>query len=269
MMLNATQNERTKEAQKQHRLKLTLELALYGSLLPIFRGFSTDLRKHYAKHGNMIHTHDFRADVKKKLEKHYNKVSEKFAKTIVNKIGKPDNHDQIIVSILTKTDIHNQLRAAESAKIIANTTHQDMIESIIQAINEVKTKGEQITSKNVANIAEIRLKKKMHGRLTTIATTETNNPAEHTKQTEIDYLNHHDAIIKNEKIREKTKKKQWLAILDKVTRETHAESDMQIVDFNDAYIVDGEKLMYPGDMSLGASIGNTINCRCSSIIIID
>lgn len=61
-----------------------------------------------------------------------------------------------------------------------------------------------------------------------------------------------------------TAKKQWNAILDNRTRPAHAEADGQVVAVDEDFIVDGEPLMYPGDDSR-ASIGNTINCRCTAM----
>ncbi len=45
----------------------------------------------------------------------------------------------------------------------------------------------------------------------------------------------------------------------------HLEADGQRIRVDDAFEVSGERLMWPGDISLGASIGNIIRCRCSAI----
>jgi hypothetical protein len=52
----------------------------------------------------------------------------------------------------------------------------------------------------------------------------------------------------------------WNAVGDDRTREEHADADGQEVALNEAFIVGGEPLMYPGDPS--GSDWNTINCRC-------
>lgn len=56
--------------------------------------------------------------------------------------------------------------------------------------------------------------------------------------------------------------KEWFAAIDERTRPAHAAADGQIVDANRPFIVNGEELMMPGDVS--GSPGNVINCRCSS-----
>lgn len=63
--------------------------------------------------------------------------------------------------------------------------------------------------------------------------------------------------------------KEWVATSDDRTRDAHAAADGQRVPLDEPFIVGGEKLMYPGDFSLGASPSNTINCRCTVINIID
>jgi SPP1 gp7 family putative phage head morphogenesis protein len=58
-------------------------------------------------------------------------------------------------------------------------------------------------------------------------------------------------------------RKQWLATNDARTRPAHMAADGQIVGMDEAFVVDGESLHYPGDRS--GSAGNTINCRCTVI----
>lgn len=59
--------------------------------------------------------------------------------------------------------------------------------------------------------------------------------------------------------------KRWVATNDDRTRDAHMAADGQEVQGSQPFIVDGEKLMHPGDISLGASAGNVINCRCTEV----
>lgn len=57
--------------------------------------------------------------------------------------------------------------------------------------------------------------------------------------------------------------KRWISIIDGRTRDAHIDADNQVVGLHDPFIVGGEKLMFPGDRSMGASGWNLYNCRCS------
>jgi uncharacterized protein with gpF-like domain len=62
-------------------------------------------------------------------------------------------------------------------------------------------------------------------------------------------------------------RKEWLAAEDERTRETHVEADGQIVGMDDAFLVGGFPMQYPGDPS--APPEETVNCRCSLGYIVD
>lgn len=63
------------------------------------------------------------------------------------------------------------------------------------------------------------------------------------------------------------KKKQWLSVQDGNVRDQHIFADGEIVDMNKHFIQTGESLMYPNDPN--GSPGNTINCRCVSVPIVE
>lgn len=57
--------------------------------------------------------------------------------------------------------------------------------------------------------------------------------------------------------------KEWLATQDDRTRDTHFVADGQRVEQHGQFVVDGEALLYPGD--LNGSPANVIQCRCTTI----
>lgn len=59
------------------------------------------------------------------------------------------------------------------------------------------------------------------------------------------------------------KYKTWHTIIDKKTRDWHAEVNSQRKPILDPFEVNGEYMQFPRDESLGASGGNIVNCRCS------
>jgi len=61
----------------------------------------------------------------------------------------------------------------------------------------------------------------------------------------------------------------WDSTGDARTRETHTAADGQVVPQGEAFTVGGYSMMYPGDTSLGAPAGETVNCRCYQDLRID
>lgn len=57
--------------------------------------------------------------------------------------------------------------------------------------------------------------------------------------------------------------REWLATRDARTRHAHGMADGQRVAVDEPFVVGGEKLMFPGDTSHGASGWNVYNCRCT------
>lgn len=58
---------------------------------------------------------------------------------------------------------------------------------------------------------------------------------------------------------------QWLATLDRRTRDDHAAADGQRVPVGTAFDVGGEPLQFPGDPS--GSAAQVINCRCTTLLV--
>lgn len=63
-------------------------------------------------------------------------------------------------------------------------------------------------------------------------------------------------------------RKYWLATYDKRAREWHREAgntytEDKAIEIDDFFVVDGEKMLYPGDSMHGAGGHNLYNCRCS------
>ena len=56
--------------------------------------------------------------------------------------------------------------------------------------------------------------------------------------------------------------KTWVAILDKRTRDTHAEIDGTTLPIAEPFMVGDSLMMYPMDESLGADPEEIVNCRC-------
>jgi hypothetical protein len=94
---------------------------------------------------------------------------------------------------------------------------------------------------------------KLKAKLPTIISGQTNPPAEDAREREARRLAGNRQIIK-----------WWSSMEDERVRHAHAVAEAQERQIDQAFDVGGERLMFPGDQSLGASLGNVINCRCSA-----
>lgn len=56
--------------------------------------------------------------------------------------------------------------------------------------------------------------------------------------------------------------KEWISFRDGKERPSHGEANGKKVTKTAYFIVGGEKMLYPGDKSGGASASNQVNCRC-------
>lgn len=73
-----------------------------------------------------------------------------------------------------------------------------------------------------------------------------------------------DSYVAAEKMGIQIKRK-WICTKDSRTRPGHGLADGQIVvGTKTPFIVDGQKLMFPGDTSMGATGRNIYNCRCTT-----
>jgi uncharacterized protein with gpF-like domain len=135
------------------------------------------------------------------------------------------------------------------SKLITETT----IERARNIINDAQANGdgEQL----IANALEEGIGGLVaDSRARTIARTETHNAATYAMQET------------SEEIQDQTgfqMTREWVAVEDDRTRESHADADGQEVGMDQPFIVGGEELDRPGDEN--GSAENVINCRCTII----
>lgn len=95
---------------------------------------------------------------------------------------------------------------------------------------------------------------RIKARIGMIATTETNGTAEDARERRAREIAGNRLLYKR-----------WSTMLDERVRLAHVEAEGQERIASAAFDVGGEQLMFPGDMNLGASLSNVINCRCSAV----
>lgn len=270
MVYNTSIRQQQINAAKDVAIKMQYEAKLTKTIKKkYFNSVSKSFYSNYKDTGNIISADHYREKLATILDNHYNDVSDKFSDQIRNKLGQPDERAVEIDRLVdTRNIIQNIKHVNSSTHTISSTTQDDLHDSVEKTIAEATAIGVILNSKKIAKQARIKFDEKSLGRISSIAATETQQPAEAAKQNELNVLVATGAIIAGIKIAELLRKKKWVAILDNVTRPEHAAADEQVVAVDQPYIVGGEQLMRPGDTSLGATIGNIINCRCSSLSIL-
>lgn len=133
---------------------------------------------------------------------------------------------------------------ARTATAISNTSRKGIANQIRIGVQKNET-TEQIAErirKHYRSISE--------SRSDTIARTEVHAAANYGSLSAAK-----EAVIPMDKI--------WVDTPDGRTRDEHVEAGGQKQSLRNPFIIDGEKLMFPGDSSMGASPALTVNCRCS------
>lgn len=70
------------------------------------------------------------------------------------------------------------------------------------------------------------------------------------------WINHQNLVDKKQNTHT------WVSMRDERVRVSHWEADGQTVPINEPFIINGYKMMFPLDDSMGAPIDEIINCRC-------
>jgi len=178
------------------------------------------------------------------LRKHYQTTIYSFALNNLRNLNKkqrrklPNRFDMRVSEFI-------QTQALQQAQLIGDTTQEDLRGIIDQAIS--KGLGISETAKAIREQGEVFAR----ARAETIAITETHNAAM--------FGNFYSAKDLSDEYEIKTRK-EWISTFDARTREEHAAANGQVVDMDEAFIVGGERMMYPGDPA--ASAANVIRCRC-------
>ena len=273
-----TTSERNKRAKRNLTLKLALEKTFNRDLVSYFNEIKTDVVSFYTATGLLINADVYQKQTETLLERHYKRVIRNFinegkysyrksleAKGIEYKQEQEEEDEKIkATSVLIALAFVESIIQRRALQLI-ETTNDNIKDTAAKATKKAKESGTKVRDEINKG-----LDKAFKSRYAMIALTETQFMAERSKNIEaavisrngdVDPSSINDGVVTGNP----DVKKEWAAILDDRTRGGHAMADGQTQNMNDPYIVNGEYLMYPSDTSMGASLGNIINCRCSSL----
>lgn len=270
-----------RQANKALSLKLKLESP-----------FKRELKSYFYRQYKLVLAGELTESIEPILDKHYKRVV-KATTGIKLKQEEEDNYNlEEIIGLLLLN------RAVIQAGFINSTTQKKHTEALKLARQTLAESGitnptEQTLIKTAANIFRSWNK----GRVTNIATTETQQLTEDifksktdlAEQMMQDAISSRDQDLANaaaqmaesqtyQEIADdifnpsaallyagvRALQKTWITMGDNKVRPWHNEANFQTVLRSEPFVVMGERLMYPGDRSLGATSANICSCRCHS-----
>ncbi len=235
-------------ANKDHALKLALEARLIPALRRVFGRYMRDFRRQFKKTGVILNAVALRPSLSRVLNTAYKRTAAVFRQQFIEQQKQDDLLDQSQEAI----DAFMAVTLPRQISFIINTTNDQITNKIRELITASVETGTVLDISQLADLAFQEYNKILSSRIDTIAMSETQNIAEETKL---------QMVIP----RSDVTRKQWVAILDNRTRASHAKADGQVKLIDEPFIVMDQRLMRPRDTSLGATLDNIINCRCSAV----
>lgn len=275
--------------------KLRLEALVKPGIRKIFARAADDFRVSVARTGQSPDTAKYRTSFESLLDEHYRRVQKSFSGAVLLqndvhaysslrqiKAAKDEDETHTKELIAAIFLLWREEHAPDQADIIVGTTSRDMGDAIGQARQALTEQGKPTDNRSLAATATAILKRILRGRVDLIAITETQAAAEATKAIEVSAAtgvripgiptpadtSTTDSSTTRQTQQANALKKSWLDMRDKRVRHTHLEAGRTYgatpISLDQAFIVGGSRMMFPGDTSLGAPVREIANCRCSA-----
>ncbi len=301
MPLNGTDREKVQQAANDFAKKLKLEKRMEVRLRELFTIITSDFAAFYAATGNVIDANNYSDDFRGIVSSQYRRTVKAFSKNIVKflKKNKTNNKEKIIRdlraiagstgvsiddlinslenSISRDTEAFIRTNVVSSVDSITRTTQKDLDKSVTKARQSLTDElGIDPTRRQIAATASVTFRQASFNRVGTISASTTQNAAEGSKQIERDnFLSTVNSIEAREAgVTPRKPGEVWITMGDSKVRDgsqsrfNHLSADFQEKK-NGVFTVSNELLRFPSDRSLGASAGNTTNCRCSAVMVIE
>lgn len=244
----------------QTQLKIDNEEKFKPEVLALFNRIRAEYRAAVAA-GVTLRADKYDAQVQAMLEQHYRRVQKAFR----GEAGVDIQDENAVFSALILWAVTN---ARDSVAYFVSTTQDNMDGALRYARQAMSDAGmTDLTDRDTAAVMDVMLARIFAGRVSTVAVVETQKSAESTKLIEaydsagLDPL----GVVDGSSVIGVTHTKEWVTVGDSRVRPAHRIADGQTRVITDPFNVMGQKLMYPGDTSLGATMENIVNCRCSAV----
>lgn len=297
MPLNDSQTAQVARAELETKIKRQIEKNFTKDMNRVFRKIGSDLGKTIAESGGTVSANVYANDVKVVLNKNYKRAQRKFSNEILRFLNENKNNldEQIIrelrqiatargstinkmlaqmkKSVGIDLDASRAFNVLDSTDAITHTTQREIDRAVTKAEAALtKSLNRKPTNRELSRATTKIFKKRQKSRAQMISETETQVASEGAKQIE---RNNFSSTRNNQTsaelgLKDADAEGPWVTRGDSLVRDgdssvfNHLAADGQLKK-SGMYTVSGEKLRFPGDRSLGASIGNIARCRCSSV----
>lgn len=270
------------QAIKDFNTKLILERSLRIRMDRYNEKIIIAVTKSVARTGALPEMEAFQSELEQILLSHYRIVGDVFIDGINQMVQDEEEH-----AVISTKSYHPGIETLGRRKqfVVVDKYFRTQASSVSGKITAV-TKKEAIGALEIAKSAAFKpgavsldmvdiagdtgatFRRRMNGRSTGLVRINTNNPAEAAKMTQISILRGEEPQISGGGPSDGTKT--WNNMGDSRVRFPGKDSKFnhqnasQTVKMGEPFTVSGEKLRFPGDTSMGASLGNVVNCRCSA-----
>ena len=253
--------------------KMNLERQLLGSMRGLSRRVARELRLALAAGQSAPDLALLsQASIEDRLKQHYRRCERAFGTNLQDQMVdeiKPGKVEREFIQIEILRVLDN--RAENQSRLISRTM-QNLGNSAFQRAANLVARNDDLTHRDLPTLTANLFLTATMAQAGAVAVTETQMGTETCKGIEARMLVGQKTTEVKRRADVLTAKKTWRSQGDSRVRTQangskfdHLDADGQTVDGEKPFIVGGEALLWPGDISLGASPGNIIRCRCSAI----
>ncbi len=277
-VLNLSFNQQVELAEAYDQKKLEYEASLATALTGFFIRIGRDFTNIYSATSEIIDAQEYLKDLTLILKESYVEASEFFSKHFERGLLEQldTDNEKLLETTALSLAVLNIKRPQINLAILEYINTQTPIQAgyILDTTNEVFDKSVSKAVTQLEEIGDIDINSSSVGRRSGKIANEYNlNRVEGLAEDQVGNASNKSMAIESEKLQEGFNDqglifeilKSWITKLDKEVRSAHVVAHGQARNIDKLFDVGGEKLDEPKDTTHGASLGNTIKCRCLSI----
>ena len=288
-VVNLSNREKRELSEQYDKNKRVFERSLARDLTAFFAFISTEVFASFATSGLPPNMTEYQEELAAILKKSYRKTGTFFSHHIQRLMSEvePDSeeHEELLNDVqeersnleaallLLLIPFYNR-QSREQAQFILRTTQKIIRDEQIKVLTDVALEeaeslqaGQAISDSQVSQVEVSRriskqVNKRNRNRVDGISSDQVGDVAQVAKQTEADEV----VKVADQVGIAIDPRKEWVTVGDSRVRRPHQRANGQQRPLDGLYNVGGDMLKYPKDRSHGASLDNTINCRCDSVV---